>query len=329
MKSKNGKPQPVRKKMSLGDFYENELPLVADVVTFCNNLPVSLYSDTTVVKSPEAVFRGALLSQNRLLSEEYLLNFKRSEADLGVLVGTNNYSLPMVTGALANRDLEESDQQLVSLPAPKNERAPIGPVIRSRRSIRQYSGKAVSLQDMATLLAHCAGITGTLHLKDSPDSIGLGNTQHVDLRAVASGGGLYPIDLFLVAFNVEQLPPGAYCYLPRQHSLKPAGRPRPLPDIRKLAQFGGIQVEKAGFLICYLYNFYENSRKYGESGLGFAFLEAGAISAHVHLICTAIGLGSCDVGGFSKQRCERLLGADGISKHMIHLTVVGKSGAGL
>jgi SagB-type dehydrogenase family enzyme len=327
MKLKDGsREQPVQQmktKMTLGEFYERELPALSDVVTFCNNLPMSLYADTTVVKSPEVVFRGMVLSQNRFVSEEYLLNYRRCEADLGVVIGVNNYKLPMAVNAVAHRDLEENEADLVRLPPYRNERAPIGPVIRSRRSVRKYSGEAVSLQELSTVLAHSGGITGQLQLEGVTQTVAL-SEDHLDLRAAGSGGGLYPIDLFVVALNVDRLPAGVYRYLPKQHALKPAGPPVPPPDVRKLAQFNEIEVGKSGFLLGYVYNVFENTRKYGEAALGFAFGEAGMMAAHVHLLCTAMGLGSCDVGGFSKRRCDRLFGADGISRHSIYLTVVGK-----
>ncbi|MGZ8710613.1 MAG: hypothetical protein ACXW28_10340, partial [Thermoanaerobaculia bacterium] len=76
---------PPKTAMTLAEFMTNELPPLVDVVTFCNNLPMSLYADSTVVKSPEVVFRGVATSKTTLLAEEYLLNFRRSEADVGVL----------------------------------------------------------------------------------------------------------------------------------------------------------------------------------------------------------------------------------------------------
>lgn len=311
-------------KMTLDEFFERELPPLSDIVSFCNNLPMSLYADTTVVKSPEVVFRGLVLSKNRLLAEEYLLNFRRSEADLGVIIGANNYSLPMTVGALANRDQEEDESDLLPLPPYRNVREPIGSVIRSRRSVRQYSGKALTQVDLATLLFHGSGVSGHLHVENVPETATLGACDQVELRTNISGGALYPIDLFVLALNVEGLTPGTYRYLPSQHSLAPLPATDEAPELSKLAQFGEIQVEKAAFLLGYVYNTFENSRKYGDAGLGFAFIEAGAISAHIHLICTALGLGSCDVGSFSKGRFERLFEADGMSRHMIHLTVVGR-----
>lgn len=315
--------EPDKVTMTLSEFMTTELPPLADIATFSNHLPMSLYSDSTVVKSPEVVYRGVATSQNTFVSEQYLLNFRRSDADLGFLLGTNNFQLPMVSGALAVRDREERDDDVVALPASQNERAPIGPLIRSRRSKRHYSGAAVPIQKLSTMLAHAAGVTARIPLDGAAATVALGEKPELQLRAAPSGGALYPIDLFLVVRNVESLAPGVYRYLAEPHALKRVGAGATPDDVRTLAQFSEIQAEKAGCLIVYVYNFFENSRKYGEAGLAFAFIETGAIAAHIHLLCTALGLGSCDVGGFAKGRLERLLDVDGLSRHVIHLTVVG------
>ncbi len=315
--------QPVKTKMTLAEFFARELPPLSDIVTFSNNLPMSLYADTTVVKSPEVVFRGLVLSRNRFMAEEYLLNFRRNESDLGVVIGTNNYTLPMAVGALAHRDMEEDEGDLIALPSYRNVREPLGPVIRSRRSVRHYSGKAISLQDLSTVLYYAGGISGHLHADNVPETVGLGKSDRIGVRTAMSGGGLYPIDLFVLALNVDGLKARVYRYTPQHHALKPVGAAE-LPEVRELAQFGEIAAERSGFMIAYVYNLFRNARKYGDAALAFALIETGAIAAHVHLMCTALGLGACDVGSFSKGKFERLFDADGVSRHMVHLTVVGK-----
>lgn len=318
-----GEAEREKTRMSLEQYFAREVPVLSDVVTFANNLPMSLYADSTGVKSPEVVFRGLALSRNRLISEEYLLNFRRSEADLGLAIGINNYSLPMAVGALVHRDREESEEKQIALPAYRNVRLPLSAAIRGRRSVRRYSGRTIDLEELSTLLFHAGGITGKLMLEGAPETASLGRSDEVALRAAPSGGGLYPLDLFVVALAVDGLEPRAYRYLPKPHALEPVGPASP-PAPRRLAQFGEIEVENAGFLLGYVYSLFENSRKYGEGGLGFAFIEAGAIAAHVHLVSTALGLGSCCVGSFDKPRLERLFDADGMSRHVIHLTVIGK-----
>lgn len=310
--------------MTLTEYASEELPTLAEIVTFCNSLPMSLYADSTVVKSPEVVFRGLMLSRNHFLSEEFLLNFRRNEADLGVVIGTNNYKMPMVAGALANRDREEDEEGLIALPPYKNVRDPLGPVIRSRRSIRQYSGQPVSLLDLSTMLFHCAGVTGWLPVDNVEETVTFGASDRIELRSAVSGGGLYPIDLYLLAYNIEQLPKTVYRYLPKHHALRPLDSSPQLPDVQDLAQFGEIQAEKSAFLLCYVYKLLDNARKYGDQGMGYAFIEAGGIASQIHLLCTSLGYGSCDVGSWKKHRIENLLSVDGMSSHMIHLTVVGK-----
>ncbi|MDQ5826603.1 MAG: nitroreductase family protein, partial [Chloroflexota bacterium] len=75
--------------------------------------------------------------------------------------------------------------------------------------------------------------------------------------------------------------------------------------------------------VYYVYSVYDNSRKYGDLGLMFAVIEAGEIAAHIHLICTATNVGSCDLGGWEKVQTERFIGVDGLSKHLVHATVIG------
>jgi hypothetical protein len=58
-------------------------------------------------------------------------------------------------------------------------------------------------------------------------------------------------------------------------------------------------------------------------GLIFATVEAGEIAAHLHLICTATKVASSDMGGWEKVQTERFLGIDGLSKQLVHTTVIG------
>jgi SagB-type dehydrogenase family enzyme len=309
-------------EMSLDEFVQNELPHLADIVSFSNNLPMSIYANSTGVKTPESVYRGMMLSQNQLSAEQYLLNFRGNDADIGVLIGVNNYAMPAVVASLANRGEEEVEEDLVRLPPYRLMREPIGSVIRARRSIRDYSGKPMSMEELSTVLYYGDGVSGRMQLDDVPQTVTLGRPESIELRTAISGGALYPIDLYVLALNVNGLKAGIYRYLPRYHALKSVSD-QAIP-VSEVAQFGEVKAEKANFLVVYAYRIFDNARKYGEFGLAFGLVEAGAIATNIHLTCTALGIGSCDVGSFSKRRLEKLLDVDGISEHLLHLTVIGK-----
>src|SRR5262249_16991524 len=148
----------------------------------------------------------------------------------------------------------------------------------------------------------------------------LGRPEHVELRTAISGGALYPIDLYVVALNVTGLRRGLYRYLPHYHGLRAVPQSGQDFAVAEVAQFGEVRADKANFLVAYVYRLFDNTRKYGESGLAFALIEVGAIATNIHLTCTALGIGSCDIGSFSKRRLEKLMHLDGISEHILHLT---------
>lgn len=309
--------------MTLDEFKENELRFLADVIHFGSIQQSSVYTDTTAVKSPEVAFRGLVFSRNHLASEEYLLNYRGAVTDMGLMSGVNNFMSPVAVTAVAATRVQPNDDKAIPLPKYDALRTPLGAAIRSRRSVRHYSGKKMTLEELSTLLFYAQGETGTMRV-NIPDSVTLGDVNEMGLRAAPSGGGLFPIHLYFLALNVAGLDPGIYRYVPPRAGIVREG---PLPaglQLGTLGEYGEMQTDKASLLFIYVYRLFENSRKYGDLGLAFAFMEIGATLQNIHLTCTSLGIGSCDVGGIKKRACERLIGVDGLSDHVMHLTLVGK-----
>lgn len=330
----SGKEKKV--EMTLEEFQKTEILPLLQIFDFSSNIPMSIYLDSTGIKLPEACYRSALISQTRFFSEEYLLNSKRSSIDMGLSYGVFGYTAFGVRGSLAQRYLieeEEHDKEnnIIKLPPYKNINAPLGSVLRSRRSIRKMTEKTMSLQELSTILFYGDGATGEFNLIDEEKEMlpvnTLGSKYVNTLRTAPSGGGLYPIYLYIIVQNVDGLKNGVYLYMPLSHSLKII-RIFDIEDYQKLstiAEWGlNLDSSKINMMIFYVYNLYENSRKYGDMGLTLALIEAGEISENIHLICTAQNIALCDIGGYEKVQCERFIGIDGLTKHIIHLTVIGR-----
>lgn len=325
----------VKKKMTFQEFEEKEKGIIWTAIDFASNIPASIYSDSVGVKTPETSYRSAVISKNaRLIGEEYLLNAKHSSIDMSLPIGVFNYSYDIgIKTAISNRELsevEEIDNSIIMrLPKYKVIKDSFSSVIRSRRSIRTMSGRKLTLEEVSTILFYGDGVTGKFSFNgdDSlPPTETLGGDYESTLRTAPSGGGLYPVHLYCVILNAEGLEKGIYQYLPLHHKLKVVRLfdEHDYEEYLRLANFGiNIESDKVGMAVFYVYNLYDNSRKYGDMAMQFAYIEAGEISENIQLTCTALDLAVTDIGGYEKALTEEFLGLDGLTKHLIHLTLIG------
>ncbi|WP_300366984.1 SagB family peptide dehydrogenase [Brachyspira sp.] len=312
-----------------------EIPLLFSTVNFSSNIPISMYADTIGIKTSESSYRGAMNSEvNRNISEEYLLNCKKSSADISTMLNVTGYSSFPIHSSLSSRVLLEEEVHkkgnAVKLPQYKNLNAPIGSVIRSRRSRRDFKGKPLTLNDLSTLLYYGDGVSGDFDFKLNKEEYGtitFGDKYISKLRTAPSGGGLYPIYLYIAALNINNLAKGIYKYMPFTHSLEKIKlfSDKDLENYYNDNNFGmEIDLEKTALSIYYVYSIYENSRKYGDMGLQFALIETGEIAQNIQLAAAAGGILACDIGGFNKIKSEELLDIDGITNHVVHLTLISK-----
>ncbi len=81
-----------------------------------------------------------------------------------------------------------------------------GESINQRRSARGYAGKPVTLDELSRLLYYTTGINGERWGRS--------------LRAALSAGALYPIEVYPVVHEVDDVKPGLYHYAIREHALE-------------------------------------------------------------------------------------------------------------
>ncbi len=263
-----------KKKMTLNEFMETETPGLMSIFDFASNLPISLYVDTTAVKIPEICYSSSLLSQTHFLSETYLLNRKRNSLDLGLQYGVMGYSSFLVRGSIVQRKLAEEEElekenSVIQLPKYKNLKNPLGATIRARRSIREMTDKSVSLEDLSTILFYGDGVSGDLQLTSEDEDIfpksSLGEDYNGTLRTAPSGGGLFPVNLYLVIRKVKGIKDGIYVYMPLNHSLKVIKylEEEAAEELKTVVEWGyNIDSSKINVIVFYVYNLYDNSRKY-------------------------------------------------------------------
>nr|MDT0656841.1 SagB family peptide dehydrogenase [Micromonospora sp. DSM 115978] len=279
---------------------------------------VSIYTTSTVVRTPDTVARGRWVAAgDDFAGEQLLLNYRTDSTRLGFQLGIGRFYEPDAVLNSCHADLAEDLRGAIELPKPKNLKAGLTAVVTSRRSTREFTGEPVRLVELATILHHAQGISGGLPYGNPADPHGV-----IGLRNAPSGGGLFPISIFVHAVNIDGLAGGTYEYLPHAHALRSVERAGDNPS--ELFHSADLDVTRAAFVLTFVYNLYNNSRKYGDSGVVFGLIEVGAILQNVHLARTALALVGSDQGGYDKQSLEGALGLDGHSSQVVHVTVVGQ-----
>jgi len=202
-----------------------------------------------------------------------------------ILVAAAIAALPF--GLVTVTSLASND---VLLPPPRRSSAvSVEEALARRRSVRDFSAAHLSLDDAAQLLWAAQGIT-----------------QSSGLRTAPSAGALYPLEVYLVAGEVEALPPGVYRYDPRAHHLAPGvsgDRRRALAA----AAYHQTWIADAPGIFVIAAVFRRTTIKYGERGERYVHIEAGHAGENLCLQAAALGLGTTIVGAFSNAEVGRIL----------------------
>lgn len=144
-----------------------------------------------------------------------------------------------------------------------------------------------------------------------------------------SGGGLHPMDAYLIVQHVEGVAPGLYHYQPVEHALEPLAPP-PLP----LAEFAMQAVAQqhwfanAHVLVLLVPRFDRTFWKYRAHAKGYRVvaLEAGHLSQTLYLSATDAGLGAFITGAINETSLEKAFGLDPINSGVLAICGFGWRG---
>lgn len=195
------------------------------------------------------------------------------------------------------------------LPVPDFQGMAVEEAIKKRRSIRSYSGKPMNMAELSGLLFSAQGITGEIHGQK--------------LRTAPSAGALYPMELYVFVHNVSGLSQGLYHYNPLEHSLIVIKKGDLREDISK-AGLGQKALKEANVVIALTAVPGRTTRKYGNRGFRYIYIEAGHIAQNMALEAVSSGLGAATIGAFLDNELNRLIGIDGKKGISLYLFTAGK-----
>ncbi|MDH3900879.1 MAG: SagB/ThcOx family dehydrogenase [Gammaproteobacteria bacterium] len=158
-----------------------------------------------------------------------------------------------------------------------------------RRSVRDYQDATLQLSDISQLLWAAQGITHAAGLRTAP-----------------SAGALYPLELYVVAGNVNDLAAGVYHYQAEGHRL---ARMHGGDQRKPLAQAALAQnwVSDAAAVVVFAAMYERTKRKYGQRGIRYVHMEVGHAAQNLFLQAEALGLATVVVGAFRDDEVAGVL----------------------
>ncbi len=184
----------------------------------------------------------------------------------------------------------EAEKMRITLPKPKyNSDVSLEESLIKRRSVRDYTGEVLTLEEVSQLLWAAQGTTSARGFRTAP-----------------SAGALYPLELYLIVGDVQDLATGIYLYKPKKHELVMiAGK-----DVRQQlarAALGQNSVKNGAIDLVFTAVYQRITRKYGDRGIKYVHMETGHAAQNVCLQAAAMNLGVVTIGAFNDQKVRKLL----------------------
>jgi SagB-type dehydrogenase family enzyme len=161
--------------------------------------------------------------------------------------------------------------------------------LAARSSVREYTGEALDLEMVSRLLWAAQG-----------------QTRQWGGRTAPSAGALFPMEVDVVAGNVEGLEPGVYRYDCDDHSLVLRMEGDRRADVAEAALNQDCLFRApAVFALSAVYE--RTKKKYSDRGIRYAHIETGAVCENIYLQAESLGLGTVLVGAYYDDDISEVL----------------------
>ena len=184
----------------------------------------------------------------------------------------------------------KSSGEIINLPAPSfDSDTSIEQALRQRRSIRDFKDEALTLEELSQLLWAAQGITAQPKYRTAP-----------------SAGALYPLEVYVVAGEVEDLRAGIFRYLPHEHVLEMITTGDRRTELSRAA-LDQDSVRSAPVVLAITGIFERTTIKYGNRGIQYVHMEVGSAAQNVYLQVESLNLGTVFIGAFHDDEVMEVL----------------------
>lgn len=204
-----------------------------------------------------------------------------------------------------------------TLPEPVLCNTSVSECFTERRSIQRFRQQALTQAQLSNILHGAMRSTRR-------ETLAGGYGYTLDKRTYASGGGLYPVEVYPLILNVEGMESCVTHYNQRTHELNiisSLDRHDALTALNDVDE----RLANAGVVFILTSVMERTTIKYGQRGYRFALLEAGEIGQNLSVCAVGENTGTLPWGGYYDDRIGDLLGIDNVSEIVVHCLSLGIS----
>ena len=177
---------------------------------------------------------------------------------------------------------------MIGLPEVKRE-GEFETLLALRESCRNFSDTPMTLEELSKVLGSCRIID---------------QQRDPERRTYPSGGARFPVELYLLSFNISGLNNGVYHYNFKKNALDVLLEQDLTPKRRDIIS---PYLENPAATVVFTSVIARSEVKYGVRAYPYSLIEAGHMGQNIHLACSEIGLGSCSISGFVDETVRHLL----------------------
>jgi putative peptide maturation dehydrogenase len=216
--------------------------------------------------------------------------------------------LRQVLGAPPVEAMEHGDEGQ-RIPLPRTARTDFDHLLARRATCRNFDADRPLPHALFAQLIERV-FAAQAHVRVSDDTVFLKKTS-------PSGGGLHPVEAYLIVQNVEGLAPGLYHYHATAHALEPMPLPKqPLYDLAMAAVAQQHWFANAHAMVLLAPRYDRSFWKYRNHAKAYRAiaLEAGHLSQTLYLSATDAGLGAYITCAINEVPLEQAFGLDRLSE---------------
>lgn len=146
-------------------------------------------------------------------------------------------------------------------------------------------------------------------------------------RNIATGGGLYPVDVYIINLKIPEIPKGIYYYNVDDESIEAISNFE--DDNQILGSFftkdrTDIEFERVSVFVIFVGNLNRVALKYRDRGILFTIIDVGALMQSFYIASAVLEIGCCGNGGYYDDNLHHILKLQSNQQMVLGTMTIGK-----